>query len=73
MPELPDLQAFSRNLDKKLSGKKLKEVTPVNKSRLKTPSKLLKESLEGRTLKKIYREGKELHFEFSNGGCLGFI
>jgi formamidopyrimidine-DNA glycosylase len=71
MPELPDLQVFSRNLDKQLSGKKLKKLTVVNKSKLKTSPASLKKSLEGETLKKVYRVGKELHFEFKNGNILG--
>lgn len=71
MPELPDLQVFSRNLDKRLSGKVLKEVNVVNASKLKVPAKELKDALEGEQLVKVYREGKELHFEFKNGNVLG--
>jgi len=71
MPELPDLNVFSDNLDKKLSGKKLKEVDVTNKSKLKVTEKHLKESIEDATLKKVYREGKEIHFKFSNGNVLG--
>ena len=29
MPELPDLQVFSINLDKEFSGKKLKKLTVI--------------------------------------------
>ena len=36
MPELPDLQVFSRNLDKQLRGKQLKKLNMVNTSKLKT-------------------------------------
>ncbi|MCW3108230.1 MAG: DNA-formamidopyrimidine glycosylase [Segetibacter sp.] len=71
MPELPDLQVFSRNLDKQLSGKALKEVRVVNDSKLKISPKELKDALEGQELIKVYREGKELHFEFKNGNVLG--
>jgi Formamidopyrimidine-DNA glycosylase len=71
MPELPDLQVFSRNLTKLLVGKTLKKVTVVNDRKLKIPEKTLTKSLEKQTLKKIYREGKELRFEFSNGNILG--
>ena len=71
MPELPDLQVFSKNLQKKLGGKKVKAIKVVNSSKLKVPKAKLKKSLEGSTLKKIYREGKELHFQFSNGEVLG--
>src|SRR5215212_71799 len=71
MPELPDLEVFSHNLNKKLAKKKLEEVTIVNKSKLKVPATQLKKNLEGATLKKVYREGKELHFAFDNDNVLG--
>jgi formamidopyrimidine-DNA glycosylase len=71
MPELPDLQVFSRNLNKKLAGKKIKELRLVNKSKLKIPATHFKKAIEGTTLKKVYREGKELHFAFSNGNVIG--
>lgn len=71
MPELPDLQVFSHNLNKKLHGKTLKtvELFPGKKTTV-TPDEL-KESLEGQTLEKVAREGKELHFYFSNNQVLG--
>ena len=71
MPELPDLEVFSRNLNKRLAKKKLKEVTVVNKSKLKVPATQLKKNLEGAKLEKVYREGKELHFAFDNDAVLG--
>jgi len=43
----------------------------VNKSKLKSPEKEFKKSLEKQELKKIYREGKELRFEFANANILG--
>lgn len=71
MPELPDLNVFAKNLDKKFSGKKLKEIKIENKSKSKTPASEFKKELEGSSLKEVYREGKELHFKFSNGNILG--
>jgi formamidopyrimidine-DNA glycosylase len=71
MPELPDLQVFSQNLDKKLSGKKLKKLTVVNESKLNAPVEEFKKKLEKQELKKVYREGKELRFEFAEGDILG--
>ncbi len=71
MPELPDLQVFSHNLDKELAGKKLEHLIILNKSKLKTPEKDFKKNLEKQELKKVYREGKELRFKFSNGNILG--
>jgi formamidopyrimidine-DNA glycosylase len=71
MPELPDLNVFARNLDKKLAGKKVQKIEVKNRSKLKTPVSKLKKEIEGSKLKKVYREGKELHFEFSDGNILG--
>lgn len=71
MPELPDLQVFSRNLNKILKGKKLKEVKVVVDRKLKTPVATLKKSLEKQLLTNIERVGKELHFEFGNGNTVG--
>jgi formamidopyrimidine-DNA glycosylase len=71
MPELPDLQVFSRNLNKHFAGKKLKELVVHVDKRLKTPAKELKKKLEGSSLKEVIRVGKELHLAFSNGNVLG--
>lgn len=71
MPELPDLNVFAKNLDKELAGKKVEEIDVKNKSKLKVSVSELKKEIEGSKLKKVYREGKELHYEFSNGNILG--
>lgn len=71
MPELPDLNVFASNLDKKFAGKKVEKIEVRNKSKLKTTVSELKKEIEDSKLKKIYREGKELHFAFSNGNILG--
>ncbi|QQL48663.1 Fpg/Nei family DNA glycosylase [Mucilaginibacter ginkgonis] len=63
MPELPDLQVFARNLDKKLGGKTLERIT-VNSKKAKTPNAEFAKALHGQKLKKVYRDGKELFFDF---------
>src|SRR3990170_4457845 len=70
MPELPDLQAFTRTLSKNLPGKKVEKLHAIYKKKLKTPEKDLRQALEGATLTSVYREGKELHFAFDNGNVL---
>ena len=71
MPELPDLQVFSANLEKILKGKKVKKVNmPVTK-KLKIPLSVLKKSIEGAKVEKVYRDGKELRFAFDNKNILG--
>jgi formamidopyrimidine-DNA glycosylase len=71
MPELPDLQVFSYNLAKLFKGKKLVRLNVVNGKRIRTPITKLKKACEKATLKDVYREGKELRFEFKNGNILG--
>ncbi|HYG04019.1 MAG TPA: DNA-formamidopyrimidine glycosylase family protein [Chryseosolibacter sp.] len=70
MPELPDLQAFSRNLTKRLAGKKVKSIVTPYKKRLKTPEAELQRALVGRVVKEVTRQGKELHFHFRSGDIL---
>lgn len=70
MPELPDLQIFSSNIHRKLKGKKLKAVSVPERRKLKTPVATVKKTLEGQTLVKVYRDGKELFFKFSKGDVL---
>jgi formamidopyrimidine-DNA glycosylase len=70
MPELPDLQVFSRNLTKKLKNKKLEKIEVKIAAKLNVPEKELKKTLEGQPLGKVERIGKELHFDFKNGHVL---
>jgi len=71
MPEIPDLNIFSRNLAKQLVGKKLSKIEVLVPRRLKVSEAELKEAFEGETLIAIERSGKELHLEFTNGHILG--
>lgn len=71
MPELPDLQIFSHNLDKKLAGKVVEKVQLENTKKAKDTPAAFKKALEGATLVKVYREGKELRFRFDNDAILG--
>jgi formamidopyrimidine-DNA glycosylase len=69
MPELPDLQAFSHNLNKKLSGKTVKQITSTAK-KLNVSEKELNDTLSHQKVKQVYRDGKELFIEFSKGDIL---
>jgi formamidopyrimidine-DNA glycosylase len=71
MPEIPDLNIFSRNLAKRLIGKTLTAITILIPRKLKVPETDLKKAFEGQKLSAITREGKELHFTFENGHVLG--
>lgn len=70
MPELPDLQVFSRNLTKKLHGKTIKKVTVTSKKANGTNADFEK-ALEGHKITEIKRVGKELHIECSSKVVLG--
>jgi formamidopyrimidine-DNA glycosylase len=70
MPELPDLQVFSKNLSKNFVGKTLSKISVYNAKKLKTKISTLKRTLEKQKLRAVKRVGKELHFEFSKGDVL---
>ena len=71
MPELPDIEVFTRNLKKMFGGKKLTKIKLVNNKNIKDSQKELSKALEGEKLKDVYRSGKEMRFLFSNGTLLG--
>lgn len=69
MPELPDLQVFSHNLNKLFKNKKLEKIIVTGKANV--PGKKLQDTLQGLELNKVARAGKQLHFEFAKGHVLG--
>ncbi|WP_018614367.1 DNA-formamidopyrimidine glycosylase family protein [Segetibacter koreensis] len=71
MPEIPDIEVFAYNLKQKLAGKKLVKVEVVNGKKLKDTPEEISSALEGKTLKDIYRSGKEFPFVFSDETVLG--
>ena len=70
MPELPDLQVFSRNLQHLLGNKRLKTVKLFKKKNSNQAELKIKKALEGQKLKKVSRSGKEIHFLFENDQIL---
>jgi formamidopyrimidine-DNA glycosylase len=71
MPELPDLEVFGQNLNKKLKGKKLISVNVLKPKNINVSKGILKKKLEGQKISRIYREGKELRFAFQNKNIIG--
>jgi formamidopyrimidine-DNA glycosylase len=71
MPELPDIEVFTRNLKKMYGGKTLSKIKLVNNKNITDSQKELSKALEGEKLKDVYRSGKEMRFLFSNGKLLG--
>ena len=51
MPELPDLQVFSRNLRKKIMGKKVKKIAIPIKKKIKSPEAGFKKAMQQADLK----------------------
>ena len=71
MPELPEVETIKSDLQKVIPGKKITEVCVHNPKviRAVTPA-VFKKSLQGQTIKKIFRRAKLLIFELSNGKFL---
>jgi len=64
MPELADLEAFSKTLNRKWKEAKLHEVRVFQKEKIHASEKELNATLSGKALKVVYREGKQLFFDF---------
>ena len=71
MPELPDIEVFAHNVKLQFAGKKVRKLNVVTTKRLKDDPEVLAKILEGRTLKDVYRSGKELRFMFDKNVLLG--
>lgn len=70
MPELPDLQVFTQNLQKKFGGKILKTVQVPVAKKLNVTETALRKAIAGSRLTRVRREGKELVFTFDSGNEL---
>lgn len=70
MPELPDLEVIKENLNKKILGFEVREVTFLKKSSGKPSPEVIQEGLIGERLILIGRRGKFLKFGFQNGSLL---
>ncbi|MEO5684861.1 MAG: DNA-formamidopyrimidine glycosylase family protein [Chitinophagaceae bacterium] len=71
MPELPDIEVFTRNLHQALAGKKVSSIKIVNGQKLQDSQAALTRALKDKKLKKVYRSGKEMRFEFEGKQLLG--
>lgn len=71
MPELPDLEVFAANLEKRFKNKTLENLEVIVSKKLNVPEKELKNALEGRRLQSVLREGKTLQLHFGGGNVLG--
>src|SRR6201999_238629 len=66
MPELPDITVISKNLGRKLKGKKVVAVKVHATGRMHTSAAQFSKALVNAIITKINRTGKELHINFDN-------
>ncbi|MET0635473.1 MAG: DNA-formamidopyrimidine glycosylase family protein [Chitinophagaceae bacterium] len=71
MPEIPDLEAFSKNLTRKLKGAKLQSIVIHKRAKVEPSGTALRSALVGKKLKRVYRDGKQLRMEFEGKELLG--
>lgn len=71
MAELPDLEVFSRILDRRYAGQVLEKVDVAVAKKINVAAKTLKTSLEGHKLSAVKRSGKTLQLHFGENKVLG--
>ncbi|MCL1473385.1 DNA-formamidopyrimidine glycosylase family protein [Argonema antarcticum] len=67
MPELPDLELYTRNLSKIFNGDKVEDVLIIKDKKLNANKDEVAKVLKNQILEQITREGKEVWFKFSSG------
>ena len=72
MPELPEVETIVRGLRKKVLGLRIENAWTDWEKIIKKPRdfKVFKKEIQGRTIKKIKRRGKNILFELSGGKIL---
>jgi len=71
MPELPDLEIFAANLEKRFKNKMMETIGIHVNRKLNVSDAELKEALEGHKLQSVTREGKTIQLHFGQGKVLG--
>src|SRR5690349_21587779 len=66
MPELPDVEVFTRNLNKILAGSKLVRIKVIDGKKLPDTQAELIKALRDKVVRRIYRSGKEMRFQFDD-------
>jgi len=72
MPELPDIEVFSKNLHKRFRGKTAAKLIVVQSKKLEHTAAAFTKAIKGKKLVKVYRSGKEMHFLFEGDTVLAF-
>jgi formamidopyrimidine-DNA glycosylase len=71
MPEIPDVEIFAKNLNLVFAHRNLRKLKVVYGRKLPDTARALSAALEGKTVKRIFRSGKEFRFAFEDGTLLG--
>lgn len=66
MPELPDLQVFSKNLMKRIANREIVSAEILNRSRVNVDGDTARKKLLRTRIADIARKGKELYFQLEN-------
>ncbi|MCI8286856.1 MAG: formamidopyrimidine-DNA glycosylase [Lachnospiraceae bacterium] len=66
MPELPDLQVFSKNLRKRIAHREIVSAEVLNRSRVNVDGDIVRTKLLQTRIADIVRKGKELYFQLEN-------
>lgn len=70
MPELPDLEAYSKNLEKSVSNKTIKEVIIIKPGKLNVSKEEIGDALKSSKIIAFKRNGKEMLLHFNNGNIV---
>jgi len=66
MPELPEVETIRQQLEKKLKGKKIQDVTINNDHLINVPASEFKDKLKGAKIKEVKRRAKLLIIDLDN-------
>ena len=69
MPELPEVETIVRDLNKAILGRKIEDVWSDFRKMIKKPKDFeeFRKRLKGKKIQKIWRRGKNIIFELSQG------
>ena len=71
MPELPDLEAYSKNLEKAAAGRTVQKVAVYRSEKLNVGSGEINSALTSSRISAFRRDGKEMLILFDNGQVVG--
>ncbi len=71
MPELPDVEAVKRRIEKKVKGKRVKGIKILDNKLIRwTPLSTFKKIIKGNTISSVFRRGKFIIFNLKSGDSI---